>query len=334
MKIVIPIAGTGSRLKPHTHTVHKALMEVAGKPILKYVVDDVLKLNPSEIIFIVGYKRKSIKDYIAKYYPNLNCKFVVQKRRDGDGSAIRLALEDLEEDEDAFIIFGADTLIDFNIKESIKDIKDADALVYTKRVKEPQHYGVVNIRENLDIESVEEKPKNPRSDLAIIGAYYFKSAFLLKSILNEFYSKKITVLGEYKLVQAIDRYIELKDVSVKATIVKDYFDCGRVEVLLEANRYFLSQKSKGDVLLYGTNVIIPPSYVSKTANVEHCVIGPFAAIGDDAQIKNAVIEDSIVSYKAQIENIVLKKSMIGKEVILMGKPNRINIGEKSEMFMD
>jgi glucose-1-phosphate thymidylyltransferase len=334
MKVIIPIAGTGSRLKPHTHTVPKPLMEVAGKPIIKYVIDDILKLRPDEIIFVVGYKRKSIKDYIKKFYPKLKCSFVVQKVRNGDGSAIRLGLEDIEEDDDLFVIFGADTLIDFNIVKSIHSIHDADALVYTKKVMNPSHYGIANIQENKDIIAVEEKPENPKSNLAIIGAYYFKSALLVKSLLNEFYSQNITVKGEYKLIQVIERYIELKNVSVKAEVVEQWFDCGRVEVMLEANRYFLRKKSKGDLILRGDSIIIPPSFVSSQAKIEKSVIGPFASIGDEAELKNTIIEDSIISYKAKIENLILKKSMLGKEVSLNGKPNKINIGEKSQMTLE
>ena len=334
MKIIVPMAGVGSRLKPHTHTVPKPLIEVAGKPILEYVIEDILKLNPDEIVFVVGYKRESIKDYIKKFHPDLNCKFVIQKTRDGDGSAIRLGLEEIDEDDETFVIFGADTLVDFDIKKAISLNKDSDAVIFGMEVDEPQHYGVMDITENNEVYAVEEKVEKPKSNLAIIGAYYFKSSLILKKLLNEFHDKGETIKGEYKLVQAIESYIKMKDTSIKSYSVKKWFDCGRVEVLLEANRYFLEKHSKGTTSIRGSSIIMPPSYVSSTAVIENSVIGPYASIGDETIIKDTIIKNSIVNYKSKISHLILHNSLIGKEVILHGKPSKINIGEKSEIFLD
>lgn len=329
MKIVIPLAG----LNPHTHSTSKPLMEVAGKPILEYILEDALKLNPSEIIFVVGYIRESIEEYIEKFYSHINCRFIEQNIKNGDGSAVRIALEDISEDEELLVLF-TDTLIDFDIKEKLAEVKD-DAVIFGMRVENPQHYGIMNIKDNLEIYEVEEKPSSPKSDVAIIGTYYFKSSMLVKKILDEFHNKMQTIKGEFKIIQVVERYTKMMDISIRTSLVKKWFDCGRVEVLLDANKYFLEKNSKSqEPVLRGSCVILPPSYVSKNAKLENCVIGPYASIGDECDISDSVIKNSIVGFRSKIENSILKKSLINKDVVLHGKPTRINIGEKSEMYLE
>jgi len=333
MKVIIPVAGLGSRLKPHTHTVPKPLLDVAGRPILEYIIEDALKLDPTEIIFVVGHMKETIKKYILTHYPQINCSFVYQKTRDGDGSAIRLALEKIDHEEDLFILFG-DTLVDFDIKFSLDSYKKSDAVIFCMEVEDPVHYGIVNVKENMEIYQVEEKPENPKSNLALIGAYYFKSILQVKHLLNEFYQKKETVKGEYKLVQVIEKYAKQRDTSIKASPVKKWFDCGRIEVLLEANKYFLKLKSKGEPIMKGTSIILPPSFVSQTAIIENSVIGPYASIGEGAKITDSIVKNSIICPKVKIENLILTDSLLGKDVIVHGRPSKINIGEKSEISLN
>lgn len=334
MKIVVPVAGLGSRLKPHTFTVPKPLMEVAGKAIIDYVINDCLKLNPDEMIFVVGYKKESIQNYITKKYPKLNCSFVYQEVRDGDGSAIRLALEKVKGDDELFIIFGADTMVDFNYSSILKNKKNVESLIVGMEVDNPENYGIMNVDKNLEIYQVEEKPKNPKSNLAIIGAYYFKSLKKVKEHLNYFYENKITVKNEYKIVQVIEKYIENKKLSIKAIKTKMWFDCGRPEVLLAANRYFLEKKSNNKIKIRGKSVIIPPSFVAKTAKIENSVIGPYASIGEGVSVKDSVIKNSTISHDAKVQNLILKDSIVGREAVLFGRPSRINVGEKSEITLD
>ncbi|MCA9459089.1 MAG: NTP transferase domain-containing protein [Nanoarchaeota archaeon] len=331
MKIVMPIAGTGSRLKPHTFTTPKPLMDVAGMPILERVIRDSLKLNPDEIIFVVGYKRNSIKEYIKKFHPKLKCSFVEQKKRDGDGSAVRIALEKIEEEDDLYIIFAADTLIDFDMKKALNKIGNSDGLVFGMEVEKPQNYGIMNLRSNGEIYEVEEKPEKPKSNLAIIGAYYFKSLQTVKKMLNDFYKKEETVKNEYKVVQVIDKYIKTKNLSIKGSKVNEWFDCGRVEVLLEANQYFLKKQSNGKITFMDNNIIIPPSYVSKDAKVKNSIIGPYASISAGCIINDSIIKNSIVNFEAELDHMNIKHSLIGKHAKINGKAQKINIGDKSEI---
>lgn len=334
MKVIVPVAGLGSRLKPHTFTTPKPLMQVAGRAIIDYVIEDVKKLNPTEIIFVVGYKRGQVKEFVRENYPNLNCSFVEQKIRNGDGSAVRLALEKITKDEEIYIVFGADTLIDFDLKKEITENKNNDAIIFGMRVDEPQHYGIMNVREDFQIYEVEEKPKIPKSNLAIIGAYYFKSAIRVKNYLNYFYDEKITVKDEYKIVQVIEKYIEDEKLLIKAINVKKWFDCGRPSILLDANKYFLEKFSSGKIATKGTSIIIPPSYVHKNVTLENCVIGPYASIGEGCNLKDVAIKRSILNPGSIVKNMVLSDSLIGKDVILKDKAKKLNIGDKSEIYME
>lgn len=335
MKVIIPVAGLGSRLKPHTFTTPKPLMEVGGKPIIEYVIEDVKKLNPSEIVLIVGYKKELIEEYFRINHSDLNVKFVEQKVRDGDGSAVRIGLEEIEEDEELYIIFGADTLIDFDIRAEIAKNRDSDAVIFTQKVKEPSNYGIVNIEDNYEIYEMEEKPANPKSDLAVIGAYYFKSTQRVKSYLEDFHKRNETIKGEYKMAQVIQRLVEEKDISIKASVVKKWFDCGRVEVLLDANNYILEKLSKSKTSkLKGTSIIIPPSYVHSSVKLENCVIGPYVSIGKNCSLKDVAVKRSIINPNSILKNIVLSDSLIGKEVILKDKAKKLNIGDRSEIYLE
>lgn len=333
MRVVIPVAGVGSRLKPHTFTVPKPLMEVAGKPILDYIIEDVVKLDPTEIIFVVGYKRKNIEEYVQSHYSDLPISFAYQKVRDGNGSAIRVALEHIEEEDDLFVVFG-DTMVDFDYKSLLKKRKDTDALILAMEVEEPSHYGIMNIKKDGEIYEVEEKPENPKSNLAIIGAYYFKSLQFVKSTLESYFLKGETVNGEYNIIQVVDDMIKDKGLSVKAHSVKKWFDCGRPSVLLEANRYFLRKMSKGSPVKRGTSLIIPPSFVAKSATVENSIIGPYASVGEGVSVSHSKIENSIISSGTSVDSVILKESLLGKESLVKGKATKLNIGERSEFVMD
>mgnify|MGYP000684035975 CR=1 FL=1 len=332
MKVIIPVAGVGSRLKPHTHTVPKQLMDIAGVPMLEYVIKEVLKLKPKEVIFVVGHKKESITKYVNKHFPKLKKSFVEQKVRDGDGGAVRIGLQNQEKDDELLVVFG-DTLVDFDLKKALKKPK-CDALVFAMEVDTPEHYGVLNVRDNLKVYQLEEKPKKPKSNLAIIGAYYFKSLLDVKKTLEEINEKKEVEKGEYRIISVLKRYAKNKNKVVKASKVKKWFDCGRVDVLLEANRYFLSKNNKKKTTIVGDSIVISPSYISKSAKLEKAIIGPYASIGDNAKIKNAIIQNSIVNEETEVYSTILKDSLIGKNVLLKGKSTRVNLGENSELRLD
>ena len=328
MKIVIPVAGIGSRLKPHTHTVPKPLIEVAGKPMLDYVVEEALKVNPDELIFVVGYKKEAIIEHIRSKYSNIRISFVEQVNRDGDGSAVKLALDHVEKDSNLVVFFG-DTLIDFDLKKAIEKQK-ADGIVFSMEVSTPQHYGVLELDENMEIHSIEEKPENPKSNHAIIGTYYFSSLQKVKRILTSIIENQETMGGEYKLAKVLQYYINDDSLSLKASPVKNWFDCGRPEILLRSNQYFLEKKSKSNTIeKQGSTLIIPPCYISESATITSSIIGPNVSIGSGVTISNSKISDSIISHNSEIDYMLLEESIVGKEVVAKGKAQHLNLGEKS-----
>ena len=336
MKVVIPVAGLGSRLKPHTFTTPKPLMQVAGKAIIDYVLEDVSTLNPSEVVLVVGYHKEKVVDYVLKKYNNLNFKFVEQSVMDGDGGAVRVGLDkiinDGLDDEDLYIIFGADTLIDFNLKKELKKAKGLDAVIFGMKVENPSHYGIMNLDENGGVSSVEEKPENPSSNLAIIGAYYFKSAVRVKNLLDDFYRRGEKIKDEYKLIQVIDNYISNKNLNIGSLEVSSWFDCGRREVLLEANKYFLTKNSSLEkVIKKGDSIIISPCYIAKTAKLDKCIVGPYVSVGDGAELSDLVIKNSIIGSNSRVESFVLENSLIGRDAYLSGNANSLNLGDKSEI---
>ncbi len=332
MKIVIPVAGVGSRLKPHTHTTPKPLIEVAGKPMLDYVIEEALKVNPDELIFVVGYKKEAIIDHISTKYPKVKKRFVEQHVRDGDGSAVRLALQDVEEESELVVFFG-DTLIDFNLQEAISAQK-ADAIVFAMEVVHPQHYGVLEVDSNQEILSIEEKPIIPKSSLAIIGTYYFSSLQNVRSQLLDIYRRRQTIKGEYKLAQVLNSYVRDSQTSIKASKVKEWFDCGRPEILLDSNRYFLKKKSTSQKpKIKGSSTIVPPCFIAKDAIIENSTIGPYVSVGSGTKISNSMIQNSIISHNSELSFVLLDDSIIGREVIVKSKSTQLNIGEKSTFIL-
>lgn len=275
-----------------------------------------------------------IIDFVTKKFPNLNITFKEQKILDGDGGAVYLALQDCLKDEELYVIFGADTLIDFDLKKEIKKLKTTDAGVFVTKVEQPQHYGVVLVNDNMIVSNLEEKPLKPKSDLAVIGAYYFKSLICVKTILGELYEKKDNLKGEYKIAQVLDKIIKNKQQNVKAVEVNKWFDCGRVDVLLSANRYFLEKKSKSTILKKGNSIIIPPCFIDKSSKLDGCVIGPYVSVGKGVEIKNSIIKNSIINESSYVESAFLDGSLIGKETEFVGKANKLNLGEKSHIYLN
>ncbi len=334
MKVIIPVASVGSKFKSKLHSdIPEALVEIAGKPVLKYVIDHCLKLNPTEVILVVGYKKKLIINYVTKNYPNTNISFAYQKKRNGDASAVKVGLENISDDESLLVVF-ANSLSDFDLSKKIHKGEEADLLVFSSKVTNPKCCGVLEICENGDILSIEEKPETPKSNFICSGIYYFKSSLLLKKTIDEIIEKKIAINGKFKISQVIENYIQMVDLSVKVANVEVWFDCRGDGRVLEANQYFLEKKSLSEEpRIHGTSIIIPPSYVASDSIVENSVIGPYASIGSGATVKDSIIKNSIASSNCKIENIVLESSIIGTRAVLFAEPSKTSIPDKSEVFL-
>lgn len=333
MKVVIPVAGGGTRLKPHTLSTPKQLLKIAGREMLNYVIESTMKLNPDEVVFIVGHHKEQIIKYIENNFPNIPYSFVEQKIRNGDGSAILLGLESFSGiDDELFVLFG-DTLIDFNIVEMVNSARSKTGSIACQRVENPTQYGVVELNENEEVVGVEEKPENPKSDLAIIGAYYFNSYEQVKSMLQEHQEKQITVKGEYRIAQVILELAQNTISSLNAFVVDKWFDCGRPSVLLNANSYFLEQfSSSSSIKKHGEDcIIIPPCYISKQAQLRRSIIGPYVSIEEGCIVEDSHITNSIISKRTHVEGMHLNDSLISHDAQVKGSPRKVNIGEKCEV---
>ncbi len=319
-KAIIPAAGEGRRLKPHTHTTPKVLLQVAGKPIIGHIMDRLIMAEPNEVIVIVGSQGAQIKDYLQKNY-KLNFKFVEQKDPKGLGDAVARVSEYFT-NEPILILLG-DTILDINIK----DLIGKDNLVGVKTVDNPKRFGVVVLRNN-HIAKIVEKPQEPVSNLAIVGIYYFtQSAPLFKS-LNKIIKEDRKTRGEYQLSDALQEVIE-QGLPIKAHPVEYWLDCGTTEALITTNRYLL--QNTHHFKPREKCVIIPPVFIDDTANIEDSVIGPFVSISEEVEIKSSIVKDSIINRSAYVENALLEGSILGENAIVRERALRLNLGGFSEM---
>jgi len=322
MKAIIPAAGIGSRLRPHTHTAPKALLHVAGKPILGHIIDELIAYNIREIIFIVGFLGEKIVDYVTTNY-NIKASFIEQKELKGLGYAIHLAKEHITE-EPVLIILG-DTIFDLNLNDLIKSEYDA---IGTREVDDPRRFGIAET-DGRFITKLIEKPDNPTSNLALTGIYFIKSTKLFSQCLDQLIVKNITTRGEYQLTDALSLMLEQK-CRMTSFHIDGWYDCGKKETLLETNRYLLRQIKTVDGRRDA--IVIPPVYISPSAKIINSVIGPGVSIADDTVIESSIIRDSIISTGAEVRNCLLESSLIGNNSTYIGRFHQLNLGDSSEII--
>lgn len=319
-KVVIPAAGEGRRLKPHTHTTPKVLLQVAGKPIIGHLMDRLVQAEPNEVIVVVGTQGDQIKDYLSKNY-KFNFKFIQQKDPKGLGDAVARVAEYFT-NEPILILLG-DTILDLNIK----DLIGKDNLVGVKTVENPKRFGVVVVR-NGYITKIVEKPQEPVSNLAIVGIYFFTDSAPLFKSLNKIIKENKKTRGEYQLSDALQEVID-EGLQIKAFPVEYWLDCGTTEALITTNRYLL--QNTHHFKPREKCVIIPPVYIDDSAVIEDSVIGPFVSISEEVEIKSSIIKDSIINRCAYVENALLEGSMLGENAIVRERALRLNLGGFSEM---
>lgn len=328
MKAIIPVAGAGTKLRPHTYTQPKALIPMAGKTILSVIIDELKKWDINEYIFIIGYLGDKIRDYVETQYPDLKCTFITQNERRGTGHAIYLTKEAVG-DEEVFIVFG-DTICTFDMAEVLAS---PHSMIGVKRVEDPRHFGVAEIDQDQFVKKVTEKPLIPKSNLALVGVYKINETKELFEALGEYISENKNTHDEYHLTMALQIMID-KGVRLKSFEVKSWFDCGKKETLLETNATLLRrlQRDNQDTTqAYPNTVIIPPVHIGKECDVQNSIIGPNVAIGDNAKIYSSIIHDSIIGSYAEIREIVLKESIIGSDAYVHGLSQSLNIGDNTDV---
>jgi len=322
MRAVIPVAGIGTRLKPHTYTTPKVLLNVGGKPMLGHILEKLLEEKVYKATFVIGHLGDQIKDYVKKEYPSIKADFIEQKKMDGLGHAIYTAIPTFD-DKEIFIILG-DTVFDVYLKDVFKDKQSA---LGVKKVDDPSRFGVA-VLENGYINKLVEKPTTPISNLALVGLYYIANSEALVKSLNNLIKKDIRTKGELQLTDALQMMLDDGE-KIKTFDVNGWYDCGKPETLLSTNRFLLDQKS---VTKKFENVVInPPVFIAEDAKIENSVIGPYATIDKGCIIKESVIKNSIVGTNSQVSKAMLNGSIIGNNTIVKGAFKKLNIGDSTEI---
>jgi glucose-1-phosphate thymidylyltransferase len=321
LKIIIPVAGEGTRMRPHTYSVPKPLIPVAGKEVLAHVIEPLIPLKPEEIIFVVGHLGDKIEDFVKSNY-KFKSSFVFQKELLGLGYAIHLALDKI--DSGPILIILGDTIARTDFGEFIKQ---GDNVIGVKAVKDPRRFGVA-VADKDRILGFEEKPLNPKSDLALVGLYYFKSIDSLKKRLANLVKSGKKTNGEIQLTDALSYMLE-DGVTFTPYTLDGWYDCGKKEAFLETNRVLLS-----DSIItrdYPGSIIVPPVSIAPLATVEESIIGPYVTISDEARIYRSIIRDSIICRKASIEFSMLEASIVGEKASIRARYSHINIGDSGEI---
>ncbi len=327
MKAIIPVAGAGAKLRPHTYTQPKALIPIAGKTILSFIVDQLHEAGINEFIFIIGYLGEKIEDYVKFAFPHIKYHFVQQSERWGTGHAIELAHEIVGNDE-VFVALG-DTICEYDVKETIKS---PYSMLGVKKVEDPRQFGVAEIGEDGFIAHVVEKPNIPKSNMALVGLYKIKETELLYGCLKHLFNENIKTNGDYSFTNAIDSMIE-RGAQFKAFKVKNWFDCGKKETLLESNATLL-KKSGGNVSnghSFKGSIIIPPVSIAPNCCIKDSIIGPHVAIGANTNIEQSIVRDSIIGSYTNLFEVVLDNSLIGSDASVKGLSRSLNIGDNTEI---
>ncbi len=331
MKIIVPMAGRGSRLRPHTLTIPKPLMPVAGKPIVQSLVEDITKVCAEpveEIAFIIGDFGTDVENQLKEIAASLGAKGSIYHQEEalGTAHAILCAKESLNGN---VVVAFADTLFRADFTINAND----DGIIWVKQIDDPSAFGVVKLDNEGVITDFVEKPTTYVSDLAIIGIYYFKDGEQLKGELQYLIDNDIKEKGEYQLTNALEN-LKQKGAKFKTGEVNEWMDCGNKNVTVQTNQKVLSfqkENTIGNNLTQENSIIIPPCFIGDNVVLKNTIIGPYVSIGDNSTVQGSVIENSIIQKDTVIEHANVTNSMIGNKVNYQGKQKDLSIGDYTEI---
>ena len=328
MKIVIPTAGFGTRLRPHTWSKPKPLVSVAGKPVLGHVLDMFRGLpDLDEVVFIVGYLGEQIETYVGSAYPQINTRYVEQSEMLGQSHALWLAREGLK---GPMLMVFVDTLIETDLSGLPNET--AEAVAWVKAVPDPRRFGVAEVDEDGWVARLIEKPKDVSNNLAVVGFYYFQEAQDLLGAIERQMQQDQQLGGEYYLADAVN--IMLQDgLKMRIEPVDVWQDCGKPGPLLDTNQYLLEngRDNSAQARTRDNVVIVPPVFVDPTAKIVESVIGPHVSIGPGCSIKHSLIRESIIDAESHIADSMLSDSVIGRDARVTGRFRTLNVGDSSEV---
>ncbi len=322
MHVVIPVAGLGTRLRPHTWSKPKPLVTVAGKPILGHVLDRLLSLPLERVVFVTGYLGEQIEDYVRSHY-EFDAVFVEQPEPLGQSHALLQAKGLIT--GPTLVVF-PDLIFDADLESLVSC--PWDGVVYVKEVDDPRRFGVVVVEDGRIVRLV-EKPQTPVSNLAVVGIYYFRDFADLIAAIEQQITEDRRRGNEYYLAEAIQILID-RGRTIVAQPVSVWEDCGTVEALLQTNRFLLERQAQ-EHPTFPTSVVIPPVVIDPSATIERAVVGPYVSIGAGAVVSHAIVADSIIDEGATINGVMLHRSIVGRGARVIGDFLRVNVGDSSEI---
>jgi len=327
MKAIIPVAGAGTKLRPHTYTQPKALIPLAGKTVLSIIIEQIEEAGISEVIFIVGYLGDKIRDYVKHNHPNLKAHFVHQTDRQGIGHAIRMT-KNIVNNEEVFVMLG-DTICEYDIKAVMQN---PNSMLGVRKVDDPRHFGVAELDENGKIIHVVEKPQIPKSNMALVGLYKIKETEQMFQCLEANVKQGLRSHGEYSLTDALDCMIKL-GVKFQCFKVDSWFDCGKKDTLLESNATLLKKfgSNVDEKHQFENTVFIHPVSVGSGCDIKNSIIGPNVSIGENTTINYSIIKQSIIGSYSNLFDIVLDNSLIGSDTGIKGETRTLNIGDNTDI---
>lgn len=327
MKAIIPVAGAGTKLRPHTYTQPKALIPLAGKTVLSIIIDQLKEAGIHEFIFIVGYLGDKIQDYVTEHYPDIKANYVYQTDRQGIGHAVTLAKEQVGDDE-VFVVLG-DSICEYDVKEVLNS---PYSMLGVKKVDDPREFGVAEIDEDGFIEHVVEKPQIPKSNMALVGVYKIKESEQMFQCLADNITQGLKNRGEFSLTDALDCMIR-RGVQFKSFRVENWFDCGKKDTLLESNATLLKKFAGRAEEEYKSEnaVIIQPVSIGQGCIIKNSIVGPNVSIGENTTVDSSIIRNSIIGSFSNLIDIVLDSSLIGSDTGICGETRTLNIGDNTDI---
>ncbi|MFC2150320.1 sugar phosphate nucleotidyltransferase [Calditrichota bacterium] len=323
MKVIIPAAGFGSRLRPHTFTTPKILLPVAGRPIVAHILDQVIAAGADEINIIVGHLGEQVRKWVGENY-DIPVEYCEQPEMLGLAHAVLMGLK--PDDEDVLIILG-DSILGMDLNSAVKLRSSA---IGVKEVEDPRRFGVVVV-ENGKVVKMVEKPTELVSHLAIVGVYYIKSGATLHKAIVDIMDSEIKVKGEFQITDALQTMVDWGE-DITTFSVQDWYDCGKPDALLQTNRYlFDSGKVASRHPEPKDGTIIPPVSIAPDVRIEKSVVGPYVSIGSGSVIRNSIVRDTIIGDDACLERSIVDESLIGNRAYVSGSFEKINVGQSSQI---
>lgn len=325
MKVVIPLAGKGTRLRPHTHVTPKPLLRVADKPVMSYILDDLRELGVDDAIFITGHLKERVEEYMRQEYPDFRAEYVEQPVQNGTAGAVQLARPYVR--EELLIIF-VDTLFDADLSLVKRLPDDVAGVIWAKEVEDYQRFGVIVTDGEGNMRRIIEKPTEPISKLANIGLYYIRDWKLLFQGIDHVMASPPGPSGEYYLTDAFQYMID-HGAKIRTVEVEGWYDAGKPETLLETNRHVLSTR-RGRRPVGGRNVVVnDPVHVADGVELEDSEIGPNVTLSTGATVRGSRLRDTIVGADARVEGSTLAHSLIGDRATVRGVHGRVDVGHDS-----